>query len=104
MNLFETLGQALKPETMVLEFKVLAVSQNTNSFGLKQMIMVGRKGEAYKGCFNCLNVKKQGEVIHGIVTLNEDTAEFKHVEFTGGELVQRVEDVPETILKDVWSC
>jgi hypothetical protein len=101
MNLFETLGHALKPETMVLEFKVISVSENTNSFGLKQMVMVGRKGEAYKGCFNYLNVKKRGEIIHGIVTLNDD-AEIKCVEFTGVELVQRIEDAPEDVLKEIW--
>ena len=103
MNLFETLGHALKPETMVLEFKVVAVSENTNSFGLKQMVMVGRKGEAYKGCFNYLNVKKQGEIIRGIVTLDNDTAEIKHCEFTGGELVERIENAPEDVVKEIWN-
>ena len=102
MNLFETLGHALKPDTMVLEFKVVAVSENTNSFGLKQMVMVGRKGEAFKACFNSLNVKKQGDIIHGIVTLNDD-AKIKRAEFTGGELVERVEDAPEDVIKEVWN-
>lgn len=30
------------------EFKVVAVSENTNSFGLRQMIVVARDGETYK--------------------------------------------------------
>lgn len=103
MNLYQTLGHALKPETMVLEFKVIAVSQNTNSFGLKQMFMVGRQGETYKGCFNYLNVKEEGQIMKGITTLNEDTGEIKRVEFTGGELVERLPDAPEMVIKEAWN-
>ena len=102
MNLFQTLGHALKPETMVLEFKVVAVSENTNSFGLRQMYMIGRKGEAYKGCFNYLNVKKEGEVINAIVRLDMETGEIKEAEFVGGELVERLPDAPEMVVKEAW--
>ena len=102
MNLFQTLGHALKPETMVLEFKVVAVSENTNSFGLRQMYMIGRQGEAYKGCFNYLNVKKEGEVINAIVRLDMETGEIKEAEFVGGELVERLPDAPEMVVKEAW--
>ena len=33
-----------------VEFKVVAVSSNTNSFGLYQLILLSRSGEAFSAC------------------------------------------------------
>ena len=103
MDLFETLAQATKPQNKTFTiFKVAAVSTNTNSFGLYQMVMVSFNGTAFKGCFNSLNVKKEGEQVIGHVTLN-DNGEAIRTEFTGGELVEQVKDAPELLVKELFN-
>lgn len=103
MDLFETLGKALKPEaTLTKEFKVVAVSSNTNSFGLRQMIMVAKDGKAFKGCFSYLNVKEQGEMVNATVILNEDAEEIS-TSFVGGELVEQLNDAPDEVINEVWN-
>lgn len=82
-------------------FRVAAVSKNTNSFGLKQMVMIARNGMAYKACFNYLNVKEKGEDIIGHTTSN-DSGEVIRCEFTGGELVERIDDAPEEVVTAVY--
>lgn len=75
------------------DFKIVAVSSNTNSFGLKQMIMVAKDGTAFKGCFNSLNVKNKGETI----TAEYNTIHFgdRVYSFPGGELVEKLPHVQD---------
>jgi hypothetical protein len=47
-------------EPTIEEFKVVAVSDNTNSFGLRQMISVSRHGKVFKACGNSLNTMSKG--------------------------------------------
>lgn len=84
------------------EFKVVAVSENTNSFGLKQMVMVAKDGSSFRGCFNSLNVKNQGETITGTVTV-EDNGKELHTEFIGGELVEKLLAPPLTTINAIWN-
>lgn len=83
------------------DFKVVAVSENHNSFGLKQMIMVAKDGTAYKGCFNDLNIKAKGETITGISTIN-DNGELLNTVFSGGELVEKLLSPPLETLREIW--
>jgi hypothetical protein len=102
MGLFETLGKTLKPETIATkEFRVVAVSSNTNSFGLRQMIMVAKDGTVFKGCFNYLNEKKRGEFIEATIILN-DAGETISTSFIGGELVEQLPDAPDDVINNLW--
>ena len=46
-----------------VDFKVVAVSVNRNSFGLAQCVLVAKNGLAYKACANSLNIPKQGDTV-----------------------------------------
>ena len=45
------------------DFKVVAVSLNTNSFGLHNVIMVAKDGEAWQCGASYLNVPKEGATL-----------------------------------------
>lgn len=88
--------------TVSVDFRVAAVSTNTNSFGLRQMIMVSRSGHTYKACFNSLNVKDKGDDIKGRVYI-KDNGEPGTVIFPGGELVERGENAPRSVVKQIFN-
>lgn len=73
-------------------FKVVAVSDNSNSFGLKQMILVNSEGVVYTACANYLNVKE----------VNSDIMPHPKWGFRGLELVERKADAPQEILQDLF--
>lgn len=85
--------------TEIKDFKVAAVSSNTNSFGLRQMILVSEDGMTFTSCFNYLNVKKAGDIVQGIVNTNENKV---HAMFKGGELTEMVATAPRSIIKELW--
>ena len=85
------------------KFKVVAVSNNTNSFGLRQCVMIAKDGTAYKACANSINVPKQNEVIDIRVILNKK-GEVLDYDFTGRsfEIPERIEDAPKEVVAEVW--
>jgi len=87
--------------TALVEFKVVAVSTNTNSFGLRQMIMVSRDGHTYTACFNHLNVKEKGDIIKGRVHYGNN-GEPGIVLFPGGELVEKGENAPKAVVNQIF--
>ena len=88
--------------TALIKFKVVAVSTNTNSFGLRQMIMVSRDGHTYKACFNSLNVKERGKDIIGRATYGNNGA-IGNVSFPGGELVECGDKAPRNVVKAIFN-
>jgi len=84
------------------QFKVVAVSENTNSFGLKQMYMVAKDGSAFRACFNSLNVKQKDEVINGSVTVDDNGKELR-TEFVGGELCEKLLSPPLETVRAIWN-
>ena len=74
------------------DFKVVMISDNTNSFGLRQMIVVSRSGEVYKTCASSLNVKPVGEILR-----------MKDNVFSGCELTEEAGLVSEKDAKEIWS-
>ena len=74
------------------DFKVMLVSDNTNSFGLYQMVVVAKDGEVYKTCASMYNVKEIG-----------DTITMKDGMFTGCELTEEAGLVSERIAKVMWN-
>jgi len=87
--------------TAIVDFKVVAVSTNTNSFGLRQMIMVSKDGHTYTACFNYLNVKDRGDTIKGQVHYGNN-GQPGTVIFPGGELVERQENAPKSFVKQAF--
>ena len=73
-------------------FKVAAVSDNTNSFGLKQMILVAKDGEVYKTCASFLYLKNVGDILT-----------MKDGMFKGCELTEKSNIAPKEIINEVWN-
>lgn len=86
---------------ITLDFKVVTVSSNTNSFGLKQCIMVAKNGTAYKACANSLNIPKAGDVV-SIPYIGEDnpTLSFSH---KGFEIPEELDTCPSDAVIDIWN-
>lgn len=82
-------------------FKVVAVSTNTNSFGLYQMLVIAKDGTSYKTHASYLNVKKQGEILTQHYNLNEKGVETNH-RFLGCELTELIEPAPEDVIAAIW--
>ena len=80
---------------MTKQFKVVAVSTRTNSFGLYGMVLVAKDGEAWEVGANSINVKKKGDII--TVPVRHSWAEFQF------EIPNRLEDAPEPVIQEVWS-
>ncbi len=82
---------------MIKQFKVAAVSESCNSFGLRGMLLIARDGEAWEVGANSLNVKPEGAVLK-VPYLNRATwSEF------GFEIPHRIEpDAPPELVEDVW--
>ena len=74
------------------DFKVMLVSDNTNSFGLYQMVLVARNGEVYKTCASMYNVKPVGAVLTMVNGM-----------FTGCELTEEAGLVSEKVAKEAWN-
>jgi hypothetical protein len=84
-------------------FRVASVSSNTNSFGLKQMVLLAQDGTAYKACANSLNLKQRGED----VTVQFDEGEQEY-DFTslGFEIPEKMPEAPkhiiDAVIEEVW--
>lgn len=83
-------------------FTVIAVSSNTNSFGLRQFVAVSKCGYGFKACANSLNVPKANEVINVPFNFNDDgTPVFKYGA-KGYELPEILTPVPTDVLNAVF--
>ena len=86
--------------TTPIEFAVAAVSQNTNSFGLRQHVLVAQSGEAWTLCLNYLETKSQGDRLFGVARLLEDGRVKVH--FNQGEIPERLPDAPAALVNSIW--
>ena len=75
-------------------FKVAAISDNTNSFGLHQHVLIAQDGTAYTACANSLNKKTVGDEIECNVR------KFHEHSF---EIPQQIKDAPPEVVKEVWN-
>ena len=76
----------------IKEFKVMAKSLNTNSFGLHQFVVVATDGECYK--------------LHGSMYVGKeegDTIQCVNGMFRGFEMPERQDKAPEGVLKEIFS-
>jgi len=86
------------------EFKVIAVSTNTNSFGLHNVVMVARDGESWQAGANYLNVPKEGAIV--TLTFRNTADGFglrKYPDFPFScEIPERKEDANKLLLKEFF--
>lgn len=87
--------------TTTNQYKVVTVSENTNSFGLRQHIMVARGGEVYKVCRSISpedDQWKKGDLI------DVPTTDFRNPQFEKlrCELVEQLPDAPPAVIREVF--
>lgn len=83
------------------QFQVIAKSNNTNSFGLFQMIAVAKDGEAVKTHASYLNVKEEGEIINQTVIFNEEGEKINSY-FVGHEMSTNLPKPPKEVLDEIF--
>ena len=85
------------------EFRVIAKSSNTNSFGLHQLVVVAKDGEAYTLHASMYNAKEFGQPMYKTLIINDDNGNVEQGYFLGTEMPERIEDAPEEVIKEVWN-
>lgn len=82
----------MKTITLNREFKVVIISQNTNSFGLYGCIIMDRNGQAWKVAANSLNLPAKNSIIHIREVFDEETGESLGLQFAekGFEIPHRL--------------
>lgn len=69
---------------------VVAISDNTNSFGLRQIILLAKDGTGFKACSNVLNLPEENEIIPNLYS-------------RGWELIEVIEsNPPKEIVDKIW--
>lgn len=81
-------------------YRVVAVSSNANSFGLKQCVMVARDGSAYTACANSLNLPKQGEDI--FIPFVSEKSTRPNFAAKGFEIPEQIESPPQEVLNEIY--
>lgn len=79
------------------EFKVVSISSNTNSFGLRGVVFISRSGKAWQVGASALHVPKRGQVF--------SFPEGKEPPFAkwGFEIPERLSpDPPKEVMQDIW--
>lgn len=71
-------------------FQAMAISQNTNSFGLYQMILKSQDGETFVSHASYLNVPKVGDKIELNQTFNKDGGRT-NFHFSGHEMTIKID-------------
>lgn len=77
-----------------MQFKVAAVTENTNSFGLRGMVLISSDGTAYEVAANHLNVKNPGDVVSVPFPINWAKL--------GYELPRQLPKAPPEVIREVW--
>ena len=70
-------------------YKVFRVSENSNSFGLKQFYAMAKDGVTFRACANSLNLPKIGSIITGTRS--------------GFELIEFLDSAPSDVVKEVYN-
>lgn len=83
------------------QFKVVLKSNNTNSFGLRQFIMVARDGLAFNVCRSAYNGSPEwnrGDLV------DVPSVDFRNPDFTklGCELVTELPMAPQNVIDEVF--
>lgn len=82
----------------MVQLKVVAVSSNHNSFGLRNMILIGDNGEGWQAAANDLNVKPKDTILR--IPEGQDIPTFLTLQ--SFEIPSQLADPPAEVLKEVW--
>lgn len=90
-------------ETVQNKFRVIAVSTNTNSFGLHRFIAVAKSGEAYALHTGTIYKPNKGDdiVIEQFITESGRTS-FKEVKGMGIEMPEKMPVAPKEVLMEIF--
>lgn len=89
--------------TFTKEFKVIGVSSNTNSFGLRGVIIVAKDGEAWQGGVSYLYVPKKDDMVSLVYKEKSQGVLETYPQFPSGwEIPERLKDMPADLLKKVF--
>jgi hypothetical protein len=81
------------------QFKVAAISRNTNSFGLHKFILIAEDGEVWFACKN----KQYASLQQGdVVDLGQPGCEAAVLSRMGFELPERGPHAPPNVVDEVW--
>ncbi len=93
---------------MLVEFEkdfVVAIrSLNTNSFGLRQHILIARDGEAHSLCVSCCYDQQfpAGTVVPATISLSETGSRSVRFTTMSGELQQELPECPPQPTQEFW--
>lgn len=79
-------------------YLVASVSENTNSFGLRGMVLVADNGEAWEVAANDLNLKAKGDR----VTTPVDRQGFPTFVGLGFEIPRQLGNAPQIVVDEIW--
>jgi hypothetical protein len=88
---------AKNPVQTVKHFMVVAASKNTNSFGLRGMVLMARNGEAWQVAANHMNVRKQGDLLR--VPVRGGDPDWAGL---GYETPKKLPTAPANVAAEVW--
>jgi hypothetical protein len=91
-------GELPQDRSLVVKvFKVVSVSGNRNSFGLKGMILIAPDGETWEVAASEINCKTQGECVRVPVV-----GRIRTFAALGFEIPKRLPDAPADVVAAVW--
>lgn len=96
-------GQGFKPnakepmKSKAKDFKVVAVSKNTNSFGLHGVVMIAEDGEGWEAAHGPLELPEQGDILQ--VSMDDGGLNWAAVGF---EIPRRLPQAPKDVVSQVW--
>lgn len=94
------LNQAqVRTENPTQSFRVVAVSDNTNAFGLYGVVLVARDGEAWQVGLNHLRVQSFSRGSDVTIRVNGPERLWHEI---GAEIPERIEDAPKEVLEEVY--
>lgn len=92
---------------MSVQFKVAAVSDNRNAFGLKGVVLVAQTGLAVQVGSNDINLPQKGQILRvagnppGTPWPSSDLGTLDFSGF-GFEIPERILDAPAQVIAQVW--
>lgn len=91
---------SLQLRTYTKDFKVVALSEGMNSFGLRGVRLVAKDGEAWQAAANSINCPENGATVRLIFREVQYGVLAKYPEFPPGyEIPERLPDAPPDLLK-----
>lgn len=83
-------------------FKVVAVSSNSNSFGLRQIVLVAKSGVAFKACASYMNLPKKDSTVNVPVLVKNEIVVGYDLAALGYELPERMDNCPAPVLAEIF--